>query len=140
MRRVHLFLAVLVLLLMACGASGGGAGDLPAALEPVPTLAEVVSPRVEGTPESGLPPTWTPEPAGSSGHLFGSNDGGGGSVEVPVTGTRFIHVVQRGETLGIIAERYGVSVSDLATINDIENINVIEVGQELIVPGTGDGN
>ena len=42
------------------------------------------------------------------------------------------HTVRRGETLGKIAERYGVSVSDLREWNDISGSN-IAAGQKLVL-------
>ncbi|GAB4559229.1 MAG: hypothetical protein Kow0047_04980 [Anaerolineae bacterium] len=47
----------------------------------------------------------------------------------------FVHIVQPGETLGLIAARYGVSVWELARVNGIWNTNYIYVGQRLIIPG-----
>jgi LysM repeat protein len=47
-----------------------------------------------------------------------------------------IHVVQRGESLGTIAQRYNVSLSELARSNGISNPNFIYVGQRLVIPGT----
>jgi membrane-bound lytic murein transglycosylase D len=47
------------------------------------------------------------------------------------------HVVQRGETLGAIASRYGTSVSALMAANDITSANRIQVGARLTVPGDG---
>lgn len=44
------------------------------------------------------------------------------------------HVVQAGETLGVISQRYDVAVEDIAAANDITNVNAISVGQELIIP------
>ncbi|MFH1502557.1 MAG: LysM peptidoglycan-binding domain-containing protein [Candidatus Eisenbacteria bacterium] len=46
----------------------------------------------------------------------------------------FAHTVQRGETLASIASKYGVTVQELATANNISNPNLISVGQELFVP------
>ncbi|RMH62661.1 MAG: LysM peptidoglycan-binding domain-containing protein [Bacteroidetes bacterium] len=43
------------------------------------------------------------------------------------------HRVRRGETLGGIARKYGVSVAELRRANDIRG-SLIRVGQELIVP------
>jgi LysM repeat protein len=43
------------------------------------------------------------------------------------------HVVQPGETLRIIGNRYGVTWQDLATLNNISNPNRILVGQQLVV-------
>ncbi len=45
-----------------------------------------------------------------------------------------IHVVQAGETLGVISQQYDVPVEDIATANDIINVNSISVGQQLIIP------
>ena len=45
-----------------------------------------------------------------------------------------IHVVQKNETLGGIAKRYGVSVSTLQAYNEISNPNLLYVGKKLKVP------
>src|SRR5258708_40247139 len=44
------------------------------------------------------------------------------------------YVVQPGDTLFNIAARFNVSVSELATINKIYDINVLYVGQVLVLP------
>jgi len=45
------------------------------------------------------------------------------------------HIVERGETLGNIANRYSVSLGSLRTANKINgNGNVIHVGRELVIP------
>ena len=43
-----------------------------------------------------------------------------------------VHVVKRGETLGVIASRYRVSVSNLMEWNGLNN-STIKIGQQLIV-------
>jgi LysM repeat protein len=48
------------------------------------------------------------------------------------TGT--VHVVQSGETLYSIANRYGVSMWAIARANGITNPNLIYVGQRLAIP------
>lgn len=45
-----------------------------------------------------------------------------------------IHVVQSGETLFRIALKYGTSVQALAQVNSLNNIALIYVGQQLIIP------
>jgi membrane-bound lytic murein transglycosylase D len=45
------------------------------------------------------------------------------------------HEVRRGETLSQIARRYGVSVQDLASVNDLRSRHRIRAGQVLWLPG-----
>lgn len=47
------------------------------------------------------------------------------------------HIVQRGETLQVIAQRYGLDWQTLARANNIANPNLIYAGQALIVPASG---
>ena len=47
-----------------------------------------------------------------------------------------VYVVQPGDTLHIIAHRYGMSTEALAQANHLTNPNLIYVGQELLVPTT----
>ncbi|MCA9913183.1 MAG: LysM peptidoglycan-binding domain-containing protein [Anaerolineae bacterium] len=54
------------------------------------------------------------------------------SVRTP--GDEIIHVVTSGETLLTIARQYGVTVNDIVNANDLPNPNVLDVGQELIIP------
>ncbi len=46
-----------------------------------------------------------------------------------------IYVVQEGDTLSGIAEKFGVSLEDLMRINSIANPDLIYPGQQLIIPG-----
>ena len=55
--------------------------------------------------------------------------------EERVTWTR--HKVQRGETLSVIARKYGVSVTSMKTLNNIRDAHRIREGQMLIVPLQG---
>jgi len=66
--------------------------------------------------------------AGSALYLGGPGfvaSGSGGSVK---------YTVQSGDRLGDIANKYGVSVSKLASQNNISNPNLIRVGQVLVIP------
>ena len=49
------------------------------------------------------------------------------------------HKVGNGETLGVIASRYGSSVSAIQRMNGISNANRIYVGMELVIPAKGGG-
>ena len=48
------------------------------------------------------------------------------------------HRVARGESLSIIASRYGVSTRELVQLNNLRSANLIQVGQQLRLPGAGD--
>jgi len=58
------------------------------------------------------------------------------ATQVP-TPTPVTYVVQRGDTLGEIAKKFGVSVEALARANDIDDADVIDVGWVLVVPVGG---
>jgi LysM repeat protein len=45
------------------------------------------------------------------------------------------HIVQKGETLSLIAQRYGVTVEAVKASNGLSNANLIQVGQALVIPG-----
>lgn len=46
------------------------------------------------------------------------------------------HVVTRGETLNLIAAKYGASVSGIVSANAISNPDIIRIGQELLIPSS----
>ena len=56
-----------------------------------------------------------------------------GSEPVESDGS-IIHVVQAGEILSSIAARYGVTMWEIVEANDLDNINLLWVGQELVIP------
>src|SRR4029079_5750463 len=58
------------------------------------------------------------------------------SSETPTTPGRY-HTVVAGDTLAGIAAFYGVTLQSMVDANGITNINLVTVGQALLVPGTG---
>ncbi|ONI37860.1 hypothetical protein AN639_08815 [Candidatus Epulonipiscium fishelsonii] len=86
----------------------------PAQVPPAMPPSHVIAPSA---PPTYTPPTYTPPnhvlPNGSIVYLG--------------------HIVQVGDTLSKLAERYGTTVEYLAEINNITNPNVIHVGQILII-------
>ncbi|MEZ4675879.1 MAG: LysM peptidoglycan-binding domain-containing protein [Caldilineaceae bacterium] len=50
-----------------------------------------------------------------------------------------VHVVQPGDSLSVIAARYGINMGDLAAANGISNNDHVWVGQRLIIPGVSAG-
>jgi LysM repeat protein len=70
--------------------------------------------------------TIAPPPAATS---------GGSATPVKKPDGSVTHVVKPGETLGAIARKYQVKVSDLAVANNIADPKTIRPGQELVIPG-----
>ena len=52
--------------------------------------------------------------------------------EAAVTTT--VHVVEAGETLGLIAESYGTTIEVLLELNDLPDPDIVPVGTSLVVP------
>jgi murein DD-endopeptidase MepM/ murein hydrolase activator NlpD len=46
-----------------------------------------------------------------------------------------VYIVEAGDTLASIAFRFGVSVKELADLNAITNVNLLAVGDRLVIPG-----
>ncbi len=46
-----------------------------------------------------------------------------------------VHTVRVGETLGEIVKQYGVTVDQVAEANKLANVNILRVGQVLVIPG-----
>ena len=61
-----------------------------------------------------------------------STDPAAGSDDTPET-----HVVQAGDTLGLISVQYSVPIDDIMAANNIDDPNFLAVGQELIIPLDG---
>ena len=74
------------------------------------------------------PATRTPTPPPQEGGQSGQPDGGDVTT----------YIVSPGDTLYRIAVRYNTSVAALARLNGIVNVNLIQLGQVLSVPGVGD--
>ena len=72
------------------------------------------------------PATSTPTPTSAS--------PGTGSPRPPSTNLD-VYIVQRGDTLSRIAQRFNATVGTLAQLNGIVNIDRIQAGQRLLLPG-----
>jgi murein DD-endopeptidase MepM/ murein hydrolase activator NlpD len=44
------------------------------------------------------------------------------------------YIVQAGDTLGLISQRFNVSIAEIAEANQIADINILEIGQVLVIP------
>lgn len=135
MKKVIIVALFLILLVAACSEDGptalpgfnqDGGGESAVASDNVP--------RAEAPTPTMLPATFTPEPMLHEGHLYYNGGTFGGVLGGTFSGTRIVHIVQPGDTLAKLCDRYGVSIDTLARVNNIRNKDLIEVGDSLIIP------
>ena len=51
---------------------------------------------------------------------------------------QFVYTIASGDTLGGIAKRYGLTIRELIEANQIENPNMLRIGQRLAIPGVAE--
>lgn len=96
----------------ARGSTSGGSGS-GAIIPPSPALTT--------QPQAAPTPTFIPTPNPTR-------------AAVPKPLEDQMHIVQFGDTLSIIAERYGVTVEAIMAANQLVDANLLSVGQSLIIP------
>jgi LysM repeat protein len=113
---VLLVVGVFLVVLWLTGGSTSSLAALFATDTPTPT--NTLTPTITPTPtDTSTPePTLTPTPQG------------------PTT-----YIVEAGDTLGSIAERFGVEVLAIMAANNLTDPNQIQVGVTLIIPAPGTG-
>lgn len=110
MRRAQVL--VMVLMLAVLGAACGGGGGTSSEERPLGADSdELVTATVE-IPVPTPPPTPTPTS----------------------TPEAFIYVVREGDTLGSVAAEFGITWQQIDAVNELENPNVLSIGQELEIP------
>ena len=114
----------------------------PVAEEQVPTtpVQTMVTPTSEAEPaeptEEPAEPTEEPaEPAPQPEPTEEPAEAAPAEPEQPAAERAY--VVMPGDTLFSIARTYGLTVEELAARNSIVNVNVLEVGQQLVIPVPG---
>lgn len=116
--------AALSLGLSACGRSApeGAAEDVaaPTGVEPEAAGVRVVSEAQVVVP----PPTTATVPTTVA-------------ATTPPAAAAGTYIIEPGDTLSVIAERFGVSTDALSQANNITDPNTIRPGQELIIPAPG---
>ncbi|RIK55340.1 MAG: hypothetical protein DCC57_05570 [Chloroflexi bacterium] len=85
-----------------------------------------------GQDMSGMQESMPTEQGPMDGPQRPKGEGRPDSAEQPRTGKSY--TVREGDSLGVIAERFGVDVYALASANGIDNMNMIYAGQELRIP------
>lgn len=128
--RALLFVLLIVPLLLACGFDAGkSANQLKKTVKSTSSDTSPVSNVVAYSPSSTPPPSHTPSPSPTS-----------TVTPVPPTATPVVYSVQSGDTLGSIADRFGVTVGDILAINSVANPDSLSIGDELVIPSTNEGS
>jgi LysM repeat protein len=113
------------------GRPGPGTAGVVGA-DPTQSATMMPVPAIGGRPTASVPaPTPEATPSGIETPLIAPS-------QVPTDGAREeepqIYVVREGDTLGDIANAHGTSVMELLSANDLEDSDVILIGQELVIP------
>ena len=110
MRRAQMLLMVLMLAVL--GTACGGGGGTTSEDRPIGVDSDELVTATVAIPEPTLPPTPTPTS----------------------TPEAFIYVVREGDTLGSIADEFGITWQEIDAVNELENPNVLNIGQEIEIP------
>ncbi len=143
---VALFAILLIcsFILSACGLFGGD-DEQPDVVERPDTAAETTQTSeptaAAATTQSDAQQQQTAQPTeavrvttSSSQDDAAQQEQAAADVEEPETDPS-IYIVQPGDTLAQIANRFNVRIDDLITLNGIQDPDVLHVGQELRIPG-----
>jgi LysM repeat protein len=142
--RILLVLTAVMLLLVACERPlQPDLEDAPAVppvqVDPAPSQPEALPPPGTEPSEGEQPPT-SEEPI-TPGQEPGEQPGQPAepppSSETPGSSEPVTYVVQGGDTLFRISQRYNVSIEDIVTANNLQNPNRLDIGQTLIIPVGG---
>jgi LysM repeat protein len=120
---------ILALVLLAAALGFAGAFLVPVLVDvPVPNGAVATTPAVSPTPAPTATVTATPSPSRSP-----QPTGSPPASPTPQSSST-IYIVQRGDILSAIANRFGVTVQAIVAANGLKDPNHIEPGQRLIIP------
>jgi LysM repeat protein len=120
-------------------------GITPGGIETAPVAGETVVSAVTFTPGPEATPTLVPiggtpgavQPTPTTAPPAASPTAVSQPAPASPGGAAVTHVVQQGETLSSIAQRYGTTWQAIAQANNIVNPNQIYVGQKLTIPTAG---
>lgn len=144
-KRRFLLLIVVVLMTLSACERPVPREDTPEGVDAVPTTDVIIIPTAPPEVDQAYPPAGdvttdpatteettdtavTPEETPAEDTTDATAD-----QAVVAAGGEVTYVVQAGDTLGRIAELYGVSLEDIVAANNIGNADVLEVGQSLVI-------
>lgn len=71
--------------------------------------------------------------------LGGAGDASAAFSSASTGAGQSVYVVQPGDTLSVLSQRFGVSIASLVSLNGLTDPSRIAVGQQLVVPAIGGG-
>lgn len=123
------FMCWLILVLLVAGCA---VNPTPAPTVSVPTQAPTWTPQPTYTPR----PTHTPYPTYTPLRTAAFLPTSAPAPAPTAAPTPLTYVVQPGDMLSAIADQYQVPIDELITANAIQNMDIITVGQVLVIPVT----
>lgn len=111
---------------------GGPGGAAPTSAPPSPTAS--VAPSATPSPTPSATPTATATPTPTASPTPAPTAEPTVAPTPPPPPPQQTYVVQEGDTLAAVAERFGTSVSALQSANGIEDPDEIIIGQVLVIP------
>ena len=111
---------------------GSGLDDAPTATATLPPT-ETPTPTATSTPTATQTATATATPTATPATLQATADGTATAVSA-VFPDSVTHVVEEGDTVSELALRYGSTREAINQANDLDEANLIYVGQRLIIP------
>lgn len=139
--KLVLIIAALAVAASGCGLVGGSDGEDVSTAEEIPTVN-----NVQAVPAATAEDT-TADTDGVGDAADDADDGADSALPTAVTlptaeptpeptpdrSQPTTYIVQSGDVLGIIAERFDVDIAELRRVNNLDG-NLIRVGQELTIP------
>jgi murein DD-endopeptidase MepM/ murein hydrolase activator NlpD len=98
--------------------------------EPIRLVAQTAVPTPEVTPPALLPTPTLAVPDGAAATPGVTVTPDPNAPPIPR-----VHVVEDGENMTIIAANFGVTVEEILAVNNLANGDLLQVGQQLIIPG-----
>ena len=127
--------AVFALVLAGCFGGGGDdeSSDETTTTSAAPTV-QTLAPPAPTAPVQPPAPTAAPPPAPTT-----AAPPPAPTTAAPASGG-LTYTVQSGDTLAAIADRFNVTVDEIISANNIQNADVISIGQQFVIPtGSGGG-
>lgn len=98
-------------------------------------LAARFTPAAAPQPAATFTPTIPPVTAGDA--AAQSDAAAPTATPAPATGEAEVYVVQAGDSLSTIADRFGVTIAAIVAANDLANPDFVFSGQRLVIPQAG---